>query len=473
MSEFDDDDDNIVDLGAKREQLKRQLETGDIPRAADEREDILKEMNEKHAYIVSYGGKPAVTMYVYNNVYQKEVLEFHTTESIQTTYSNKVVQEGKNQIELGKWWVKHAERREYKSVFFDPSKGKEDNGCLNLWEGITTQPVKGEWKVVIKHIYKVLCNCDQIKFEYTMKWMAWLMQNPGSRPEVAIIFKGKEGAGKGFIFTQLTKVFGEHGMNISSREHLTGKFNSHLARTVFLFADEAYYPGDKDVEGILKQLISEERMPTEAKFRDVGLSKNFLHIAMSTNQDWVIPAHEDSRRYFINEVDNQYAKNQTTDAKRKSYFDTLWGCMSNGGREAMVYDLLRMDLTNWHPRDSMPDTDEMHRQVYLSLRPEKRVALTFIDEGVLPGTTNTTGEYKATSSRLQDYLDKLEPTCNKMSMKKRMQVFKTLGVERRREAKGMFWVFPSLDEMKKNWEKTNGKYPWECGGEWQLQDLNY
>jgi hypothetical protein len=61
------------------------------------------------------------------------------------------------------------------------------------------------------------------------------------------------------------RLFGQHGLRIQSREHLTGRFNPHLRDCCLLFADEAYWPGDKTAEGILKGLITEPDIPIEAK----------------------------------------------------------------------------------------------------------------------------------------------------------------------------------------------------------------
>ena len=141
--------------------------------------------------------------------------------------------------------------------------------------------------------------------------------------------------------------------SLTSWDHLTGKFNEHLRRTVFLFADEAYDPKDREAEGKLKQLITEETIPIEAKFRDTVIAKNRLHIVMATNNDRVVIAGDDARRFFINECDNTWAKGQgKTDAEIRAYFAPIWDEMNNGGREAMLYDLLNIKLDNWHPRST-------------------------------------------------------------------------------------------------------------------------
>ena len=57
--------------------------------------------------------------------------------------------------------------------------------------------------------------------------------------EVVLTFVGGEGTGKGVWGHVMRRIFGEHGLHISSPSHLTGTFNGHLDRCLLLFADEA------------------------------------------------------------------------------------------------------------------------------------------------------------------------------------------------------------------------------------------
>lgn len=437
----------------------------------------LKEMNDKHAFINSYNSRPMVMCHVYNDAFNKEILEFRTPEAIEKQYSNQAIEipsdKGSKYIKLGKWWVEHPKRREYETLFFDPSRPKEHNKCYNLWEGNSCEPRKGSWRHTRKHIWKILCNKDKIKFKYVIKWFAWLIQNPHERAEVAIIFKGKQGAGKGFVMTQFVEMFGRHGMQISNRDHLTGKFSGHLKLVVFLFADEAYYPGDRDVEGTLNMLITENKVTREAKFAHPVLDKNRLHIAMATNNEWVIPAGSDSRRYFINEVDNSYAKNQTTDMKRKEYFGKLWGEMSSGGQEAMLYDMLNINLEGWHPRDDVPETEEIKKQRLMNMPKVHKYLLSFLEDGVFPGQYDNATRYVINGQEFMDYLIKIEPDSKKISLKSMTNLLKEIGVEKIKTAQRNMWHFPDLAKIRKNWDEKFPIGKWDEAIEWELEKSNY
>jgi hypothetical protein len=280
------------------------------------------------------------------------------------------------QVDLIGWWRFHPQRKSYYEVFFDPSKPKEHENRLNDYDGLAVVARRGSWRRMLRHIWRIICNRDKEKFEYLIKLMAWTVQHPDQLPGVAVVIQGKKGGGKGVLPSQFVKIFGRHALAISSRNDLVGRFTGHLETTVFLLADEAYFPGDKQVEGKLKQLLTEGVIASEAKFGEAKPVRNFLHVWMCSNESWVVPATDDERRFFVCEIDNYFA--DTADEARErieaeggkvasadekhAYFAALWAEMDHGGRGAMLYDLQRMKLGDWHPRQVVK-TAELEQQV--------------------------------------------------------------------------------------------------------------
>jgi hypothetical protein len=492
------------------EQFNYDIPTGSQPQfpnreAAEAILPDLKEMNAQYAFIHNYGGKPAIKTMRYSELHDREIVDFMAIDTLYAIYMNRVAKEAQNPkgggMSLGKWWMIQEHRKEYVGVTFEPDKAPGEYSVLNkykierakrddekshdvfvtyfnVWEGLGIVPIKGCWKKMRKHIYAVFCNKDKRKFKYVIKWMAWAVQNPGKRAEVALIFKGKKGAGKGVILKALVQMFGAHGMTISNREHLTGKHNQHLARTSLLYADEAYYPGDKEVEGILKNLITEDTLTTEPKFKEVQISRNCLHIVMSTNADWIIPATVDERRYFINEVDDKYARGgQLSDYEIDSYFNKLYkerfgteyekDKFLYEGTAAMLHDLLKIDLTDgWHPRNSIPETEELRKQIAMSLSKLKYAILHMLEDGVFPGSRNGKGELTITSANMLDYIHSLDPSNKTITSKSLAGMLKEIGVTLYRTGATRGYVFPELGIMRQNWSERVMK-----NTEWRLNEL--
>jgi hypothetical protein len=97
-------------------------------------------------------------------------------------------------------------------------------------------------------------------------------------------------------------LFGQHFLHLSDARHLTGNFNAHLRDSCLVFADEAFYAGDKQHEGQLKRLVTEPTLMIEAKYANAVSVRNCLHLIVASNDDWVVPAGTDERRFFVLDV---------------------------------------------------------------------------------------------------------------------------------------------------------------------------
>jgi hypothetical protein len=257
-------------------------------------------------------------------------------------------------------WLGHKDRQQFiGGVIFDPSGQHVRSGMLNLWRGFAVQPRPGKWSRLQRHIHDIICSGHGDRYDYLMNWMDRLIQHPAEQGEVAIVLRGGEGTGKGTLAKVLRYILGQHALAVSNSKHLTGNFNGHLRDCVFLFADEAFYAGDPSHVGVLKSIITEPYLTIEAKYQNAVQMPNFLHLMMASNEEWVVPAALDARRFFVLEVSNARAKDH-------EWFGAIWEEMEAGGYEAMLYDLLHHDLTGFNAR-RVPVTDALQEQRKLSL----------------------------------------------------------------------------------------------------------
>lgn len=95
----------------------------------------------------------------------------------------------------------------------------------------------------------------------------------------------------------MMRIFGQHGLQIFSSEHLCGKHNAHLQNKLFLFSDEATWAGDHLAERVLKGMITEKVLMIEPKGVNAFQWPNRLGIYMAANVKWVVPASHDERRF--------------------------------------------------------------------------------------------------------------------------------------------------------------------------------
>ena len=332
-------------------------------RPSDETPDYIEELNSEN-FVSRIGGKTVVFREVHDQVLNRYKLEASTFSDFKNFHSNKKIPFGSPKrdgqqatIPIGIAWLDDQCRRQYAEVKLTPEGDIE--GVYNLWRGFMVEPVNGDWKLMKNHIEQVICNSDKKLFRYIIKWLAHMIQKPWLPGEVAIVLKGKKGIGKGMFVNPLCTIFGQHSMSIYNGKHLTGNFNAHLADCILLFVDEAFWAGDKGGESVLKGLITEPTIPIERKGFDLQSVRNSLHVIIASNNDWVIPASMDERRYCVLNVSDRYIKD-------RKYFKALAKEIENGGLAAMLYYLQNLDISKFNVR-SAPKTKGLTEQKLQSL----------------------------------------------------------------------------------------------------------
>ena len=257
-------------------------------------------------------------------------------------------------------WLRSSRRRQYVGgIVFDPSGKRSDPDVLNLWKGFAIEPEPGSWDLLREHIRTVICKGESRLFDYLIGWLARMVQFPARQGEVAVALRGARGTGKGTLARALSRIMGQHGLAVSQSKHLVGAFNLHLRDCVFLFADEAFFAGDRANVGVLKSLITEETIPIEGKGANVFQAPNFLHVIMASNEGWVVPAALDERRFFVLDVGEEHKQ-------EIPYFAAINKEMENGGCAAMLHELLRHDLRDFEVR-AVPGTAALDEQKKLTL----------------------------------------------------------------------------------------------------------
>lgn len=260
-------------------------------------------------------------------------------------------------------WCESPDSRRYRGgVFFRPFSPMkplpEDNDRYNTWKGFSVAPKEGDCKKVIHHIERMACKGDKSLSEYLLNWIAYTFQHPDKPAGAAIVLRGEKGTGKGLLGTFLMNLWGGHGMHISNPKHLTGNFNAHLANTCFLFADEAFFSGDKSSEGTLKALITEKFLTVERKGIDAIQQKNYLKVFMATNSSWAVPASSDERRYFVSDMEKR---------QDRAYYTQLSAAMEDSAvQSAFLHAMLNRDIRGFHTGD-IPESDALKDQRLHSL----------------------------------------------------------------------------------------------------------
>lgn len=264
-------------------------------------------------------------------------------------------------------WLEDPERRDYEGVEFFPDADNKPGtpNYLNLWRGfsVTPAPVPDpkRYKTFRDHVFNNIGGGDQALFDWIWGFFAHALQRPRERIGVALVLRGKMGSGKTKVGEVIGSLTPAHWLLVDSPRYVTGQFNAHMASCLWLQADEATWGGNKEVLGRLKGLITSSKQFIEAKGVDPVELENYVRLILTSNEDWVVPAGLDERRFAIFNVSDHCIGNF-------EYFREMDEELAAGGREHLLADLLSFDLSRVDLR-KIPRTDALLEQKIRSLDP--------------------------------------------------------------------------------------------------------
>jgi hypothetical protein len=172
---------------------------------------------------------------------------------------------------------------------------------------------------------------------------------------------------------------------------------------------------------------------------------------MASNNDWVVPAELDERRYFVLDVSDEHQKDT-------EYFGAIIDQMKNGGREAFLHHLLNREITS-NLRE-IPRTEALFDQMIESMDSVQKWWLTCLQKEKvteddeywpkhkLPADVHQAYQEFCTAERERHpapyigFFKKLRKLCSGIELKKM-----DLGWGRNN-----YTTFPHLDDCRKGFE---------------------
>ncbi len=325
--------------------------------------DAVEAINQRHA-LVLVGDKALVIREAIGEKGRPEI-GFMGPDTFRLWHATrKFFNGGRGPMGIGAIWLEHPSRRQYDGICFAPDGAPE--GWYNLWKGFEVEPKEADplkaFPTFRDHLLTNIAGGSVAHFDWIMGWFAHMMQRPAERLGTALVLRGKEGTGK----TKVGEVFGSliarHYLLVDSPRYITGQFNAHLANCLLLQADEGFWAGDRQAEGVLKSLITSSRQMIERKGVDPVAIRNLVRLMVTSNEDWVVPAGLEARRFAVFEIGDGVIQNS-------EYFAEIDREMENGGREALLWHLLHFPLASVDLRQ-VPETGALVEQKIMSFKPE-------------------------------------------------------------------------------------------------------
>lgn len=435
-----------------------------IERATDFAVDpLLHEFNERFAVVGSIGGKCRIIQEVMDPLLERPRLVKQAIQDFKHWHLNRRVRVGEREVPAADWWLNHPNRRTYDRIVFAPAR--EVEGAYNLWQGFAFDARPGAaHQSFLEHLRNNVCKDEPTHYAYLLGWMARAVQRPSQQGEVAVVLRGGKGVGKSFVAREFGKLFGRHYLSISNPSHLVGNFNAHLRDAVFLFADEAFYAGDKKHESILKTLITEGSIAIEAKGVDVETSPNCVHLMMAANDDHVVRASADERRFCVLDVGTGQQQNA-------AYFGAILTELQNGGYENLLHFLLTYDLGGFDVRQ-VPRTSALRDQQESTLSDFDRLWFEMLQTGEVPFhcSRQIDGRPMLGTLKLQAYVRHV--LRRDVSLKRIGDTLRNGGAERTRQH-GAHWVLPPLPIARHIFDSTKFAATWDDSTEWHVPPADW
>lgn len=325
----------------------------------------IQQLNKEFALVLTGGGSHI--LWETRDAEERPIVDHLSVVAFHQLKAASTMTIGNKTLPVTKIWMNHPDRRTYDGVCFIPGK-KVSPKFYNFWKGFAVEPsdkvsakAKQSLNMFLEHAKENVCGGEEFLFNWLIGYFAHLVQFPGEKPLTAIVFKGSKGVGKNALVERVGYLLGPHFKVANDRRYLLGNFNSHLEKSLLFVLDEAFWSGDKQAEGMLKGLITGQTHIIEHKGKEPYEVKNCTRVVIIGNEEWLVPASNDERRFAVFNVGEKRKQDQ-------NFFKNMREGMEDGGYKILLKYLLDYDISGINVNEA-PKTKGLLEQKLESLPP--------------------------------------------------------------------------------------------------------
>jgi|GEM_PF-3439472 len=357
------------------------------------------ELNKEFAFVMTGGGHHI--LWETTDAHGRQIVEHVKENSFHKHLASRDIQIGKKSEKLSEAWMASPHRRSYHGLVFAPEE-KVDPRFYNLWRGFDFAPeaagnarAQRALQLWIEHCEKNVCNGDAALARWFIGYCAHMVQRPYEKPLTTLVLKGKKGTGKNAALERVGALFSNNMVVVDDDRYLTGNFNSHLEACLMLVLDEAAWAGNKKADSKLKGMTTGKNHMIERKGMEPYTVRNLTRVVILGNEDWLVPATADERRYAVFNVGDGRKQD-------RAFFTDMREGMEAGGYALLLHYLKTFDLTGIDVNDA-PKTEGLADQKLESLGAQHQWWMDCLIEGQILGG-DFAGEWpeRLATNRLQD-----------------------------------------------------------------------
>ncbi|MBU2358130.1 MAG: bifunctional DNA primase/polymerase, partial [Alphaproteobacteria bacterium] len=358
------------------------------------RVEMRAAMRDMFALVIMEGGDARAVL----RPQQGQACKLITKTGLADTFANRTVAYGNGEkrpgiLHPGNLFITDPNRPTYLGMQFEPDSRKANPALFNTWTGFIVRPRPGDWSLLENHIRDQIIAGNEsamVSAEYLYNWhrmrYAHLFQCPGEKIGNSLVYMGGEGVGKSKFADWIRQAIGSAALKIAQRKHLVGNFNAGLEGKIYVVSEEAFFSGDKEAAGVMKDMITDDKIEIERKGFETVTRSNYIRTDIITNEKWAIPTGDngDARRFAVFNVNDNRKQDRT-------YFAAIDAQMKAGGVEAMAHDLM-----TWNPADHCMEWAQLRNPPWTPARAQqgthglvgpRALLLQIIESGVLNGKT--------------------------------------------------------------------------------------
>lgn len=235
-------------------------------------------------------------------------------------------------------------------------------------------------KVVQDHLTMILV--EQHAVEIMVSWMAYCVQNPGSKIRWAPLIKGIEGDGKSVLGNLMMAVMGMSNVGIVSPSVLGTGFTSWAAGRCVNVLEEIRMVGHNrhDVLNTIKPYITNDQITIHPKGVNEYVAPNTVNYIAFTNHHDALPLEDTDRRWWVQftPFSNQ---DELIKVANSDYFSNLFNAIKDhapGLRKWLLeYQLSPM----FNPKGQAPASLAKNQMISLNVADEYQAIKELIAEG--------------------------------------------------------------------------------------------
>ncbi len=200
----------------------------------------------------------------------------------------------------------------YSKETFKPKNYKLKRAEFNSWTGFKAQDPFLQYdynvvKPILNFIREVICNNDDVCYQYIVSWLVNIVQKPYQKTQVAVFLHSlQQGTGKGsFCYWLKNYLFGNHiSAVVSGLNKLTQKHNTCVKNKIMVFVDELPTTSQEfhSQFDTMKHLITDPEICVEPKGVDAYEIPNMVNFMLMSNNLMALKLEKGDRRYACIEV---------------------------------------------------------------------------------------------------------------------------------------------------------------------------